>query len=97
MPYVLVLKSVLGNARAADMLALNDSLEWVVWSVAVVAGVIVLVVALFSARRRLLRNDLTWMPEFTLDRLRTLRDRGDSSDDEYEALRLKMLDQHRGG
>lgn len=79
------------------MLALNDSLEWVVWSVAVVAGVIVLVVALFSARRRLLRNDLTWMPEFTLDRLRTLRDRGDSSDDEYEALRLKMLDQHRSG
>ena len=95
MQYVLVLKSVLGGALAVSLLALKNSLGWVAWSAVVVTGLIVLVAALFAARRRLLRRDQSSLPEFSLDQLRTLRERGDLSDDEYVALRTKMLDRHR--
>ena len=95
MQYVLVLKSVLGGALAASLSAQSDSLGWVAWSAAVVTGLIVLVVILFAARRRLVCSDRTSLPEFSLDQLRTLRARGDLSDAEYVALRTKMLDRHR--
>ncbi|MBZ0171575.1 MAG: SHOCT domain-containing protein [Phycisphaerales bacterium] len=70
-------------------IAFNEMLPWlaVLLGLALVGGIVV-----FILRLRLLGSSETGNPSVAiLDQLRTLRDRGEISDEEYETARLKMV------
>ena len=78
------------SAREAE--AFGVGLEALLWMGAFVLGLSVVAVAvLASVRRRLRAPASRKSPSFTLDQVRQMRERGDLTDSEYEAVRRRVL------
>ena len=66
--------------------------EGTLWIGAIVLAVLVAVVLLFRFRRKVGSSDHRGRPDFTLEELRALRDRGNLTAAEYDAVKERVLD-----
>lgn len=64
----------------------------ILWFFLVVAALALAAVVIAFSRRRMRRVDEPVVSEFSLDQLRELRDRGELTIQEYEALRCRTMD-----
>lgn len=64
----------------------------ILWFLLVVAALALVAVVIAFLRRRMRRVDEAVASEFSLEQLRELRDRGELTIQEYEALRRRTMD-----
>lgn len=69
--------------------------EALLWTAVTAAGSVLALLMLAWYRRRMRRGDEPSGPVFTLEEIKRLRDRGEITLAEYEALRAKVLEQAR--
>ncbi len=67
------------------------ALEGLVWLGALVLATLLIALVALYVRKRFLRRSEVQTPEFTLDELRKLRDAGELTVAQYEALRDRMV------
>ena len=70
--------------------------EGFLWLTGVVAVVVLAVVILSFLRARVRRSKLSAQAPFSLAQLRRLRDQGELTCSEYEVLKRRVLDAHKG-
>lgn len=66
-----------------------------IWTAAMTAVIVLALLALGAYRRRLKRSETANQPIFTLSEIKRLRDNGEITIPEYEALRAKVLEQSK--
>lgn len=80
-------------AGTSEQTAIFEGLHWL--GVMVITAMLAFSVAV-SVRRKTKAAAAKPAPEFTLDQLRDLRDRGELTISQYEALKQRVLDGSRG-
>jgi hypothetical protein len=68
-----------------------------IWTALMMAVALMAIMLLYAVRRRMRRTDESASPPFTLAELKRLRDAGEITIPEYDALRAKLLDKARSG
>lgn len=67
--------------------------EALIWTAVVMAASVVALLVLGAYRRRMRRAETSPQPVFTLAEIKRLRDHGEITISEYEALRRKLLEE----
>lgn len=73
----------------------SAGVDALIWTAAMTAVIVLALLALGAYRRRLKRAETANQPIFTLSEIKRLRDNGEITIPEYEALRAKVLEQSK--
>lgn len=73
----------------------SAGVDALIWTAMATAAIVLALLVLGAYRRRLRRAETANPPVFTLAEIKRLRDSGEITIPEYDALRAKLLDQTR--